>query len=119
MVSNVAQKMTMNRDPTAFESKVYKAISKIPKGKFTTYKLLSNYLDSSPRAVGQALKRNPFAPVVPCHRVIASNFNLGGYHGTMNSMKKIELLNQEGIVIVDGIIATDCRHKLFTDFNIL
>lgn len=56
--------------------------SAIPKGKVSTYGALSQVLKSSPRAVGQALRRNPFAPQVPCHRVIASTLELGGFSGT-------------------------------------
>jgi methylated-DNA-[protein]-cysteine S-methyltransferase len=64
-----------------FSQKVYNICSQIPKGQLSTYKYLAQFLSSSPRAVGQALAKNPFAPEVPCHRVIASNFYFGGYKG--------------------------------------
>src|ERR1043165_78073 len=52
------------------------------KGYVSTYKLLAAALSSSPRAVGNALRVNPFAPLpIPCHRVIASNFFIGGFDG--------------------------------------
>ena len=85
------------RMPTVFEQRVYTTISKIPKGSVMTYGELAKKLKSSPRAVGQALKRNPYAPKVPCHRVIKSDGTLGGYNGKMNSRKKINLLKKEGI----------------------
>ena len=69
-----------------------------------TYGEISKILDSSPRAVGQALKRNPYAPKVPCHRVIKSDGTLGGYNGEMNSKKKIRLLKKEGVFFKDGKI---------------
>ena len=55
--------------------------SAIPKGKVSTYGALSLLLKSSPRAVGQALRRNPYAPQVPCHRVVAASLELGGFSG--------------------------------------
>jgi methylated-DNA-[protein]-cysteine S-methyltransferase len=74
-------------------------------GKVTTYKILAHILESSPRAVGQALKRNPYAPRVPCHRVIANNRCIGGYQGqwSQGSLidKKRALLLSEGIPLDD------------------
>jgi methylated-DNA-[protein]-cysteine S-methyltransferase len=58
---------------------------------------MAKRLRSSPRAVGQALKANPFAPRVPCHRVVAAN-GLGGYGGRWNSTRKRRLLAREGVV---------------------
>ncbi|RIA93105.1 6-O-methylguanine DNA methyltransferase [Glomus cerebriforme] len=67
---------------TDFQFKVYDLCSQIPEGYVSTYKLLATALSSSPRAVGNALRVNPFAPLpVPCHRVIASNFFIGGFDG--------------------------------------
>ena len=57
---------------TPFQSRVYALLSQIPPGRVTTYAALSKALNSSPRAVGGALRSNPFAPRVPCHRCIAS-----------------------------------------------
>jgi methylated-DNA-[protein]-cysteine S-methyltransferase len=90
--------------PTPFQESVYYLCSKIPKGNISTYKELSRKLKSSPRGVGQALKRNPYAPKVPCHRVVTSTGNLGGYNGILNSRKKITLLKKEGINIKKGKI---------------
>ncbi|CAJ0751763.1 15360_t:CDS:2, partial [Entrophospora sp. SA101] len=61
-----------NKPITNFQFKVYDLCSQIPK---------ANSISSSPRAVGGALKNNPFAPLpIPCHRVIASNFFIGGFN---------------------------------------
>jgi O-6-methylguanine DNA methyltransferase len=76
---------------TDFQKKVYRIVKKIPKGKTTTYKIIADKLKTSPRAVGQALKRNPYAPAVPCHRVIMSNGKIGGYCG--NQQKKNDILS--------------------------
>jgi len=92
----------LSRIPTVFEQKVYNAIKNIPKGKTMTYGEVARLLDSSPRAVGQALKRNPYAPKIPCHRVIHSDGRIGGYSGIQNSKKKIKMLASEGIKIKNG-----------------
>ena len=58
--------MNPGRPPTAFETRVYETIKTIPRGKATTYGSLARKLGcGSSQAVGQALKRNPFAPAVP------------------------------------------------------
>lgn len=58
---------------TPYQSRVYDLLRQIPAGKVSTYAALSRALGSSPRAVGGALRRNPFAPEVPCHRVIGAD----------------------------------------------
>lgn len=91
----------MNREVTPFEQRVYEAVSQVPKGRVTTYALLARKLDcGSPQAVGQALKRNPFAPEVPCHRVIKADLSIGGYMGETDGeqwQRKLELLRDEGV----------------------
>ena len=57
---------------TEYQTRVYALLQQIPEGKVTTYAAMSKALNSSPRAVGGALRNNPFAPEVPCHRCIAS-----------------------------------------------
>jgi len=86
---------------TNFQKKVYEIVKKIPKGKTTTYKVIAKKLKTSPRAVGQALKVNPYFPKVPCHRVICSNGKIGGFNGNnpKNIKKKIQLLKKEGVKI--------------------
>ncbi|KAK4213251.1 6-O-methylguanine DNA methyltransferase [Rhypophila decipiens] len=66
---------------TPFDKRVYTLLLQIPPGSFTTYSLLSKSLNSSPRAVGNSCRRNPFAPTVPCHRVVATGGSLGGFKG--------------------------------------
>jgi len=84
----------------SFNEKVWKACKKIPKGKVTTYKHIASKLKTKAyRAVGNALRNNPNAPKTPCHRVIKSNRELGGYCGKLNSKKKALLLKNEGIEI--------------------
>jgi methylated-DNA-[protein]-cysteine S-methyltransferase len=88
--------------PSEFAEKVYAITKKIPKGKTMTYGEIAKILKSSPRAVGQALKRNPYAPTVPCHRVIHTDGRIGGYNGVKDSKKKIMMLKKEGVRIKNG-----------------
>ncbi len=91
-----------------FQEKVWQLCRKIPRGKVTTYKILGDKLKTKAyRAVGQALKRNPYAPEVPCHRVVASDGRLGGFMGQKTGKclsKKVALLQKEGIQVQDGKI---------------
>jgi len=75
--------------------------SKFSKGKVSTYGEIAKILGCKAyRAVGNALNKNPYAPVVPCHRVVKSDGSIGGFaHG---SERKIEILSSEGIEVVDG-----------------
>ena len=87
------------RPYSSFYQKVWKVIKKIPPGKVQTYKWVAKKLGNEhlARLVGQALKANPYAPRIPCHRVIKSDRTLGGYSKGIN--KKIKLLQKEGIKI--------------------
>lgn len=78
---------------TLFQKRVFAIVKKIPSGKTTTYKAIAKKLKTSPRAVGQALKKNKDYKNIPCHRVICSNGKIGGYNRGIK--KKIELLKKE------------------------
>ena len=81
-----------------FNKRVWNICKKIPKGKVSTYKEIAEALKTKAyRAVGNALNNNPYAPKVPCHRVINSNGNIGGFAKGIKS--KIKLLEKEGIKI--------------------
>ncbi len=90
-----------NRQVTEFQKRVYAATRRIPRGRVTTYKHLSQAIGcGSSRAVGQALKVNPFAPEVPCHRVIRSDLTIGGFSGKLRGpqiARKKALLLEEGV----------------------
>ena len=98
--------MKTDRPTTAFEQRVYDATRQIPRGRVTTYGLLAAHINcGSAQAVGQALKRNPFAPQVPCHRVIASDLTLGGFQGQRGGAalrRKTAMLAREGVAFRDG-----------------
>ena len=79
-----------------FNQKVWALTARIPKGKVTTYAEIARALDTKAyRAVGNALNKNPYAPTVPCHRVVGSTGALTGFAGGL--AKKKALLIQEGI----------------------
>ncbi|MFA6064540.1 MAG: MGMT family protein [archaeon] len=86
----------------SFEEKVLQKCSLIPKGKVTTYKELAKSISSpnSSRAVGNALNKNLVPIKIPCHRVIQSNGNVGGY--AFGVKRKIALLKSEGIEILQN-----------------
>jgi len=81
-----------------FTKKVYKAVLSIPLGEVRSYKWVAQKAGKpgAARAVGQILKRNPYPLFIPCHRVVASNGNLGGY--VFGSKKKKALLDLEKII---------------------
>ncbi|MBN1823994.1 MAG: MGMT family protein [Endomicrobiales bacterium] len=70
---------------------------KIPKGSTATYGQIARRVGKpgAARAVGQALKKNPFAPFVPCHRVVSSDGSLGGYSAKGGIKRKKQLLKKE------------------------
>jgi methylated-DNA-[protein]-cysteine S-methyltransferase len=117
---------------TSHQWDVYDFVRTVPSGKVTTYKDVSSAVGGSPRSgatvfihffefphslftvVGSALRNNPFAPYIPCHRVIASNFFIGGFFGEWGTNdktgtrcnQKMYLLMKEGVRFTkDGHLA--------------
>ncbi len=89
-----------------FNERCYKILKKVPMGKVTTYKEIAKALRSKAyRAVGNAMNRNPYAPKVPCHRVVKNDGNIGGF--ASGTKKKIQMLKKEGIIIEKGKINLD------------
>jgi methylated-DNA-[protein]-cysteine S-methyltransferase len=99
-----------------FEERVWKLMESIPKGRVTTYALIAKKLNTRAyRAVGNACRKNPYAPRVPCHRVVRSDGSIGGFGGKTSGMsveKKIRMLREEGVEIRDGKVA-DFERVLF------
>ena len=87
--------MHNERYMTEFQQKVYDFVKTIPKGKTVTYKEVAVAIGhpNAYRAVGNALNKNPFAPIVPCHRVIKSDGKPGGF--AWGTRKKLQLLRGE------------------------
>ena len=82
---------------TPFQQAVWRACMKIPAGQTRSYKWIAEQIGKpgAMRAVGSALGKNPFAPVVPCHRVIKSDGTPGGFSAPGGVKAKIKLLKKE------------------------
>eukprot|EP00798_Chlamydomonas_sp_ICE-L_P012544 gene12544-15762_t len=101
------------QEVTQFQARLYQLCKLVPTGKVTTYGAMAKALGSAARAVGQGMRRNPFAPEVPCHRVIAADLSLGGFsgswgHDTPNVQRKITILQKEGVVINNLKVSAEC-----------
>ncbi len=117
----MSQRRDWQEECTRFQKKVYEAVLKIPRGEVRTYAQVARAIGQpqAARAVGQALKRNRWAPRIPCHRVVSSKFlvhcrvhssrkiprsgiasdgTLGGYSAKGGLAAKRRLLCQEGII---------------------
>ena len=83
---------------TQFQLKVWKYLKTIPKGKVKTYKQVAIGINrpKSARAVANACAKNPYAPKIPCHRVIRTDGSLGGYSAKGGITTKKILLKREG-----------------------
>ena len=92
--------------PTPFAQRVYQKLQEVPKGRVTTYKALAKSLENRAyQAIGTAMKNNPYAPKVPCHRVVKSDGSIGGFKGYKTGKtvtEKIEMLKKEGVAVANG-----------------
>ena len=86
---------------TKFQVIVWKYLKTIPKGEIRTYKEVAKAIKRplSYRAVANAIAKNPYSPLIPCHRVIKSDGSVGGYSGKGGVETKVKLLKSEGIVL--------------------
>ncbi|KAJ1988266.1 hypothetical protein GGI25_005439 [Coemansia spiralis] len=107
---------------TEFQYRVYDACRQIPAGHFSTYKAIADHLHSGPRAVGNALALNPFAPLpIPCHRVVTSDCYIGGFSGDTKSKifwKKAKL-EKEGLSFDDSgyVLPEHQQSRFFNAFK--
>ena len=100
--SGILATVSRNSSLSEFEKAVYRAILKIPSGEVRTYGWVAKAIGRprACRAVGNALNKNPYSPIVPCHRVIRSDGSIGGF--ALGLKTKERLLKKEGV---------DCSHK--------
>ncbi len=90
----------LSRD-MSFEQKAWALTARIPKGKVVSYGQIAAALDSRAyRAVGRAMHDNPYAPAVPCHRVVGSDGSLTGFGSGLD--RKEKMLAAEGVATVNG-----------------
>ncbi|MBI4739194.1 MGMT family protein [Candidatus Woesearchaeota archaeon] len=95
----------------AFNEKTYELLRQVPAGKVVTYADIARALGTKAyRAVGNAMNKNPYAPHVPCHRVVNSDGRIGGF--ALGCEKKTALLEKEGVDVKSGKIV-DFEKKRF------
>lgn len=90
--------LPLNPTGTAFQQRVWRALSKIPYGRTKTYGDVAKTLGSASRAVGGACGANHIPIIIPCHRVLAANGKLGGYSGDGGLDTKTALLKLEHVI---------------------
>ena len=115
--ANLTFKLDMDRLPS-FTKKVLQITSEIPRGSVTTYGMIAEAAGNkrAARAVGNAQAGNPFAPIVPCHRVIGSDFSLNGYGGGL--AVKRAFLEREGVVFTGNRVVKQCLWRPFNRFKL-
>ena len=85
----------------SFNERVWALTARVPKGRVVTYGQIARKLGSNGyRAVGNALNKNPYAPAVPCHRVVGSQGDLTGFASGL--ARKRQMLCDEGVPMKDG-----------------
>ena len=119
MRAKEAMEKKRNREPTEFEQKVYDCVKRIPPGYVASYQTVAQEVGTCPRAIGGAMRGNPFAPVVPWHRVVAKDRQLGGFSGQWGKGehidRKLKLLRQEGVIITAQAQNEDDTNSLKID----
>ncbi|KAK3676350.1 hypothetical protein LTR78_003624 [Recurvomyces mirabilis] len=92
---------------TTFRKQTLTLLCQVPRGRYSTYQAMSDHITKTShktcaRAVGNAMRNNPFAPEVPCHRILAADGSLGGFNGSWGENGKFagekhKLLHEEGV----------------------
>jgi len=84
-----------------FSERCYEVLKRVTRGRVTTYGEIARALNSKGfRAVGNAMNKNPYAPVVPCHRVVGAGGRIGGFASGVK--RKIGMLKVEGVKVRGG-----------------
>ena len=109
---------------TPFRKKALSMLCQVPCGRYSTYQAMSDYITKTShktcaRAVGNAMRNNPFAPEVPCHRILAADGTLGGFGGHWGENGKFA--NKKHQILHDEGVRFDSKGKVkgppFRDFN--
>jgi O-6-methylguanine DNA methyltransferase len=98
---------------------VYKLLKQVPRGRVTSYKALAKAAGhpNATRAIGGLMRRNPYAPIVPCHRVVYNDGRLGGFNGQKGVRDKVRILAKEGVDVKGGRIV-GFEKRYFNDFSV-
>ncbi len=109
--------MTRSTDPergqTELERRVYGTLAQVPSGRVTTYMELARAigLKNGQRAIGGIMNRNPYPVIIPCHRVVMSTGEIGGY--AYGRTVKEKMLSNEGIEITGGKKIADMERVMY------
>jgi O-6-methylguanine DNA methyltransferase len=109
---NVSFPLALTHLPV-YTQKVLKATAEIPLGYVASYGSVAKAVGGGPRAVGNIMAANPFAPIVPCHRVVKSDFTLGGYGGGLKVKHALLRREKRGFSILKEIEANGGRLQVF------
>ncbi len=90
--------LPLNSTGTVFQQNVWDLIVKIPYGTTLSYGELAQKLECAPRSIGRACGENPIPIIIPCHRVLSANYQIGGYSAGSGSSTKKSLLQLEGVL---------------------
>ena len=95
-----------------FTKKVLSLVKAVPRGFVVSYSQIAKALgmDRASRAVGAAVKKNPYPLIIPCHRVVLANGEIGGF--SYGREAKLKLLSREGVVIKEGVVDDKCFWRL-------
>jgi O-6-methylguanine DNA methyltransferase len=98
---------------------VYSFTKQVPKGKVTSYAALAVAVGrpAAARAIGSIMHVNPYAPIVPCHRVVYKDGRIGGFGDERGVARKVELLAEEGVLVENGRIK-DFKKIYFDSFHV-
>ncbi|MGZ4851114.1 MAG: MGMT family protein [Candidatus Bathyarchaeia archaeon] len=96
-----------------YTQKTLKATAQIPIGYVASYGTIAKAVGGSPRAVGNVMASNPFAPIIPCHRVVKSDFKLGGYGGGLKVKFELLVKEKRGFLTSKGITVNGRQLQVF------
>jgi O-6-methylguanine DNA methyltransferase len=113
-VGVMGSEIDIDKYGTEFQQAVWRALLQIPEGKVTSYGEVARVIGrpGAVRAVRSAVGKNPFAPEVPCHRVVPADGRIGHYSGGEGTSTKIALLKKEGVQVREGRIV-DFQERLY------
>jgi O-6-methylguanine DNA methyltransferase len=112
--NSISQSFSLATDHlSAYTRRVLEAAILIPVGYVTSYGAIAKAVGGSPRAVGRVMASNPFAPIVPCHRVVSSDFTLGGYGGGLSMKLGFLFREKRGYSSPKQILLDNRRMQIF------
>jgi O-6-methylguanine DNA methyltransferase len=117
---DISQKLPLATEHlSAYTQKILATASLIPTGYVASYGAIAKAAGGSPRAVGNVMASNPFPPIVPCHRVVSSDFTLGGYGGGLTVKLEFLIREKRGYASPREIHLGDKKMQIFPVENVL